>query len=190
MLPTTLDGVCFLRPRTLHNGVLVLKRASIGPLVAVLLLATASADAGWENTQASGATARAYAIRVVVPGQPDNGTPTVTAPDDKVAFSGSFDYNHVVTTGSANASVSAVSGTPASATATAEINNLSVFGGEITAANIVAQAHSEARAGAANGDISGSAVTDLVALGQPVASGASVSLADWGSLTTVAGGAS
>jgi hypothetical protein len=190
MLPTTLDGVWVPGPRRLHNGVLVLKRASIALLVAVLLLATASADAGWENTQASGATAQAYAIRVVVPGQPDNGTPTVTAPDDKVAFSGSFDYNHIVTTGSANASVSAVSGTPASATASAEVNNLSVFGGEITAANVVAQTHSEARAGAAKGDISGSTVTGLVVLGQTVENGATVPLSDWGSLTTVAGGAS
>jgi murein DD-endopeptidase MepM/ murein hydrolase activator NlpD len=53
----------------------------------------------------------------------------------------------------------------------------------------VAQAHAEARAGAAKGDISGSVVTDLVALGQPV-TGNSTPLADRGSLTTVAGGAS
>ena len=69
------------------------------------------------------------------------------------------------------------------------MNDLSLFGGEITASSVVAQAHAEARAGAAKGDISGSTVTDLVALGAPV-TGNAAQLADWGSLTTVAGGAS
>jgi murein DD-endopeptidase MepM/ murein hydrolase activator NlpD len=164
------------------------KRASVGFLAALLLLTAAAADAGWQQARASGATARAYAIRVVVPGQPGAETPTVTAPEDSVVFSGSFDYNKLVTSGSANASASAVAGPSANATASAEVNNLSVFGGEITATSVVAQAHAEARSGAAKGDISGSAVSDLVALGQPV-TGTSTQLADWGSLTTVAGGA-
>jgi murein DD-endopeptidase MepM/ murein hydrolase activator NlpD len=165
------------------------KRASVGLLAALLLLTAAAADAGWQQARASGATARAYAIRVVVPDQPGAETPTVTAPEDSVVFSGSFDYNKLVTSSSANASASAVAGPSANATASAEVNNLSVFGGEITATSVVAQAHAEASAGAAKGDISGSAVTDLVALGQPVTA-TSLQLADWGSLTTVAGGAS
>jgi murein DD-endopeptidase MepM/ murein hydrolase activator NlpD len=173
--------------KSLHNGTFV-KRASVGLLAALLLLTAAAADAGWQQARASGATARAYAIRVVVPGQPGAETPTVTAPEDSVVFSGSFDYNKLVTSGSANASASAVAGPSANATASAEVNNLSVFGGEITATSVVAQAHAEARSGAAKGDISGSAVSDLVALGQPV-TGTSTQLADWGSLTTVAGGA-
>jgi murein DD-endopeptidase MepM/ murein hydrolase activator NlpD len=173
----------------LHNGLLVLYRAAVALLAMLSLLAAASAGAEWEAAKAAGATARAYAIRVVVPDQPGAATPTVTAPDDSVVFSGGFDYNGIVTSGSANASASAVSGASASATASAEVSNLSVFGGEITAAGIVAQAQATARAGAASGDITGSAVNGLVALGQPVASGGSVALADWGSLTTVAGGA-
>jgi murein DD-endopeptidase MepM/ murein hydrolase activator NlpD len=165
------------------------KRASVAFVAALLLLTAAAADAGWQQARASGATARAYAIRVAVPDQPGAETPTVTAPEDSVVFSGSFDYNHVVTTDSANASASAVAGSSANATASAEVTNLSLFGGEIKASSVVAQAHAEARAGAAKGDIAGSAVTDLVALGQPV-TGNSAQLADWGSLTTVAGGAS
>jgi murein DD-endopeptidase MepM/ murein hydrolase activator NlpD len=167
----------------------LVKRASVAFVAALLLLTAAAADAGWQQARASGATARAYAIRVVVPDQPGAETPTVSAPEDSVAFSGSFDYNHTVTTDSANASASALAGSPANATASAEVNNLSVFGGEIKASSVIAQAHAEARAGAAKGDINGSAVTDLVALGQPV-TGNSVQLADWGSLTTVSGGAS
>ena len=80
------------RPLTLHNGCLVLKRALVALLAALSLLATASAGAEWQSTQAAGATARAYAIRVVVPDQPGAATPTVSAPDDAVVFSGSFNY--------------------------------------------------------------------------------------------------
>jgi murein DD-endopeptidase MepM/ murein hydrolase activator NlpD len=168
----------------------VLKRGSVGLLVALALLLAVSAGAGQGRWQAAGATARAYAIQVIVPGQAGGATPTAAAPDDQVVFTGGFDYNHLVTTGSANASASAVSGTAASASASAEVNDLNVFGGEITAGSVIAQVNARARAGAANGDIAGSGVTGLVALGQPVASGGSASLADWGSLTTVAGGAS
>src|SRR6266545_1953381 len=171
------------RPRTLHNGVLVLKRASVGFLASLVLLATTSAGAGWLHSQVSGATARAFAIRVVVPDQAGASTPTVSAPDDAVVFSGGFDYNGVVKTGSANASVSAVSQPSASASASAEVSDLNVFAGEITASNVVAQAHANARAGAANGDINGSAVTGLVALGQAVSSGTGSSVRGAGAPT-------
>jgi murein DD-endopeptidase MepM/ murein hydrolase activator NlpD len=168
----------------------VLKRTPLGLLVVLALLTSASAGATGSDAQASGATARAYGVEVIVPGQPQAGTPTVTAPPDAVLFTGSFDYNGLVTTGSANASVSAVPGTQASATASAELASLSVFNGEITASSIVAHVHATARAGAATGDITGSSVTGLVALGRPVASGATVTLADWGTLSTVQGGVS
>jgi murein DD-endopeptidase MepM/ murein hydrolase activator NlpD len=169
--------------------VLVLKRASVGVVASLVLVTANSAGAGWQQSDASGASAQAYAIRVVVPGDTGGATPTVSAPDDAVVFSGGFDYKGIVTSGSANASVSAVSQPTAIASASAEVSGLSVFGGEITAASVVAEAHATARAGAARGDINGSSVTGLVALGQSVSSGA-VPLGDWGSLTAVAGGAS
>jgi murein DD-endopeptidase MepM/ murein hydrolase activator NlpD len=173
----------------------VLKRATVVALAALTLLAAASADAGWQGARASGSTARAQAIRVVVPNGPGGATPSVSAPDDHVAFSGGFTYEDpashttLVTTGSANASASASTDVEASATASAEVNNLNVFNGEITATSIVAQAHATARAGAAKGDTAGSGVNGLIALGQPV-SGGTVALADWGSLTALAGGGS
>jgi murein DD-endopeptidase MepM/ murein hydrolase activator NlpD len=174
----------------LHNEEPVLKRTPLALLVALTLLTSASAGSADARTEASGATARAYGIRVLVPGQPEAGTPTLSAPNDAVLFTGSFNYNGLVTTGSANASVSAVSGAEANATASAEISNLSVFNGEITATSIVAHAHATARAGAATGDVNGSTVIGLTALGQPVASGSTAALADWGTLSTVQGGAS
>jgi murein DD-endopeptidase MepM/ murein hydrolase activator NlpD len=171
----------------------VLKRALVAPIAALLLLASASADAGWQRSHVSGATARAQAVRIVVPGQEGGATPAVSAPNDQVLFSGGFTYGQdpttqaaLVTTGSANASASASTDVEASATASAAVNNLNVFNGEITATSVVAQAHATARAGAAKGDSSGSAISGLVALGQPVSSG-TVQLADWGSLTALAG---
>jgi murein DD-endopeptidase MepM/ murein hydrolase activator NlpD len=173
--------------------VLLLKRAPVALLVALSILVTPAAGAQWQQSQAAGSSARAYAIRVVVPNQPGAATPTVSAPNDSVQFSGSFAYGDdpssdgpIVSTGSANASASAVSGSAASASASAEVSTLSVFGGEITAASITAEARAEAHAGAASGDANGTAVTGLTALGQPVASGAGATLGDWGSLTTVA----
>jgi murein DD-endopeptidase MepM/ murein hydrolase activator NlpD len=168
----------------------VLKRTPLALVAVLILLPSASAGAAGSDMQASGATSRAYGIRVLVPGQPEAGTPTISAPQDAVLFTASFNYNGLVTTGSANASVSAVSGTEATASASADVRDLSVFNGEITASSIVARAHATARAGAATGDIKGSVVKDLTALGQPVASGATVALADWGSLSTIGGGAS
>jgi hypothetical protein len=171
----------------------VLKRALVAPFAVLLLLAAASADAGWQGAQTSGATARAQAIRIVVPGQPGAATPAVSAPNDQVLFSGGFTYGEdpathtaLVTSGSANASASASTDVEASATASAAVNNLNVFNGEVTATSVVGEAHASARAGATKGDSSGSAVTGLVALGQPV-SGGTVALGDWGSLTALGG---
>jgi Peptidase family M23 len=171
----------------------VLKRTPLVIALALTLLSTASAgasDVHW--TTAGGATARAYGIRVVVPGQTGGATPTVSAPPDAVQFSGGFSYGDggAVTTGSANASVSATAGTNAAATASAEVSSLSLFNGEITASSIVAHASAAAHPGAATGDVNGSTVTGLVALGQGVASGGSASLADWGNLRTMEVGSS
>jgi murein DD-endopeptidase MepM/ murein hydrolase activator NlpD len=174
----------------------VAKRSSLVILVALTLLTAGSAGAGGSSSAATGgATASAYGIKVIVPGQSGGATPTVTAPPDAVQFSGGFSYGTgtagaLVSTGSANASVSATSGTNASATASAEVSSLSVFGGEITASSVVAHTGATARPGSAEGNDTGTAVTGLVALGQPVASGGSVALADWGSLHTIEAGTS
>jgi murein DD-endopeptidase MepM/ murein hydrolase activator NlpD len=179
----------------LHNEALVLQRAPFALALALTLLVTASAGASsWQAAADGGATAQAYGIRVVVPGQAGGATPTVSAPPDAVQFSGGFTYSQngttFVTTGSANASVSAVSGAEATATASAEVSNVSVFNGEITASDVEAHAHADAQGSAATGDVNGSTATNLVALGQSVASGSSATLADWGTLNTIESGTS
>jgi murein DD-endopeptidase MepM/ murein hydrolase activator NlpD len=175
----------------------VLRRTPFALLVVVCLLSAAAAGAAGRHAQAAGASARAQAISVIVPGQAGGATPAISAPGDQVQFSGGFAYGtdpmtgvSIVTAGSANASVSADSGAVSQANASAEVSGLSVFNGEITASSIVAQAHADARAGAGAGNVNGSTVSGLVALGQAVAPGATVSLADWGSVTAVTGGVS
>ena len=174
----------------------VAKRSPLVVLVALTLLTAASAGAGGNGgAAAGGATATAYGIKVIVPGQSGGATPTVSAPPDAVQFSGGFSYGTgtsgpLVATGSANASVSAVAGTNATATASAEVSSLSVFGGEITAGSVVAHAAATATPGTASGNVTGTTVAGLVALGQPVAAGSTVALADWGSLRTLETGTS
>ena len=172
------------------------KRASLVVVTALTLLTSASAGATGSRSAASGgATASAYGIKVIVPGQAGAATPTVSAPNDAVQFSGGFSYGPdpkapLVSTGSANASVSAVSGTNATATASAEVASLNVFNGEITAGSVVAHASATAKPGSATGNSTGSTVEGLVALGQVVLPGATVALADWGSLRTLEVGSS
>jgi murein DD-endopeptidase MepM/ murein hydrolase activator NlpD len=178
----------------LHNAGKVFKRAPAALFALLSLLAASSADAERQAAVPAGATAHAFAIRVTVPGQPTAATPTVSAPDDSVQFSGSFAYGTdpatgapIVSTGSANASASAQAGPFAQASASAQVSTLSLFGGEITATTVAAAAHAEHRAGAGKGNVDGTVATGLVALGQPVTGATTVALADWGSLTTAAG---
>lgn len=173
------------------------KRLPFGIVLALTLLSTASAGASqWRTSATGGATAHAYGIKVIVPGQAGGATPTLSAPPDAVQFSGGFTYGSgadgspLVTTGSANASVSAVAGTNATASAAAEVSSLSVFGGEITASSVDARASATATPGSATGNTTGSSVSGVVALGQPVAANATVALADWGSIRTIETGSS
>jgi murein DD-endopeptidase MepM/ murein hydrolase activator NlpD len=163
-----------------------LRRAPLAVVSILAIPAILSAGASGSHAADSGlATARAYGIRVIVPGQAGAATPTVAAPPAQVQFSGAFSYNGLVTAGSANSSVSAESGTHATATAAAEVTSLSIFNGEVTASSISAHAQASATGTSAIGDANGSAVDGLVALGQAIASGGSVALADWGTLSTI-----
>ena len=67
------------------------------------------------------------------------------------------------------------------AKAESDVTGLSLFGGEITADGVTARASAGTGFSGAGGNQLGSAVTNLVALGQPV-TGTSVALADWGTL--------
>jgi murein DD-endopeptidase MepM/ murein hydrolase activator NlpD len=165
----------------------------VGSLASAVLLAAGSAGAQ-DGAGASGASSRAFAIKVVVPGQAETVTGQVAAPPDGVAFGAGFAYpadGSVVTSGSITASASASSAeTTAAASASSEVASLSLFGGELTAAQVAGRATVDAANGAATGDLSGARVSGLTVAGQAVeaAAGARLQLGDWGYAIVLAQG--
>jgi murein DD-endopeptidase MepM/ murein hydrolase activator NlpD len=159
-----------------------------------LLLAAGSVGAGAQST-AAGGSARAYAIKIVVPGQPGTTAGSVAAPPDAVSFGAGFAYpsdGSIVTSGALTASVSTgVGETSAAAGASGEVQGLVVFGGEIAAASVVARASAQATAAGATGDLSGASVSGLTVLGQAIESpapGSRIALGDWGYALVLAQG--
>jgi murein DD-endopeptidase MepM/ murein hydrolase activator NlpD len=160
-------------------------------LVAAALCAASVAGASGPAPAVATTTASATALRITVPGAAPAGTATATSPPDSVAFGGPFTYGPdgtAVTAASVDASALTSRGSRETATASADVTSLSLFGGEITAAKVSARAAAKAGATSATGGNGDSAVSKLVVLGQPVsaAPGAQVALADWGTLTLLA----
>ena len=148
-------------------------------LVLVLGAAEGSAD------RSAGATARVWAVKVIVPGQPGATSRVLTAPNDAVAFDGAFAYpadGSIVAATSVTTSVTATSGVQASAGATSQVTSLSLFKGEIVAQSVTGETHSSAGASSASGDTGVTGLSGLVVLGQPITPTANqqIPLADWG----------
>jgi len=165
--------------RPVRISPLIRTLAAACALVLVLGAAESPAD------RPAGATARAWAIRVIVPGQPAAGTRVLSAPADAVAFDGAYAYpadGSVVDVSSVTTSVTATSGVQASAAASAQLTSLSLFKGEITASSVTGETHALASTASAGGDTGVTGVTNLVVLGQPVTPSANQQLAlgDWG----------
>jgi murein DD-endopeptidase MepM/ murein hydrolase activator NlpD len=177
-----------------HNWALVGKLVALVVGSLTILLAAASAAA--ETTApGSGASAGAFAIKVVVPGQAETVTAEVSAPPDAVAFGAGFAYpadGSVVTSGAVTASASAsASDAVAAASASSEVVSLSLFGGEIVVAQVAGRAAAETAEGTAKGDLSGARIQGLAVGGQPVevTPGARIPLGDWGYALLLAQGA-
>jgi murein DD-endopeptidase MepM/ murein hydrolase activator NlpD len=161
-------------------------RIPILPLFAaacLTVLAVGASDGSADRS--AGATARAWAIRVIVPGQDGASTRVAAAPPDAVAFDDAFSYptdGSVVTASSVTTSVSATSGEQARAGATAQVTTLTLFKGEITASSVTGETHAIASAASASGDMGVTAISGLVVLGTPVTPTANqqIQLADWG----------
>jgi murein DD-endopeptidase MepM/ murein hydrolase activator NlpD len=176
----------------INNARTVAKRLGLSVLLGgalLLLAASAGADRGKQSLSA-GATAHAYAIRVVVPGQTGAQSGTVSAPPYHVAFGQGFTYpsdGSIATSGQLTASAQSDVGSRATASATGEAHGVSLFGGEITADLVSGHALGSTRGKTAGGSLSSSAVAGLTVLGQPstVSTNGRIALADWGYLTTL-----
>jgi murein DD-endopeptidase MepM/ murein hydrolase activator NlpD len=135
--------------------------------------------------------AEAVIVRLSIPGQTTVSLGDITWPANSSAELQSFNYpddGSIVRVGLSRATVSAQSGVAATAQAHAETIALSLFGGEVVASQVTAQASAGASARSAGADVTGSTVEGLRALGQDVApaAGQSVPLADWGTLEVLA----
>jgi murein DD-endopeptidase MepM/ murein hydrolase activator NlpD len=150
------------------------------------VFAVAGSPGASSTAPTSGASARAFAVKVVVPGAPPAATGSVSAPGDEVTFGGAFAYpadGSVVSTGSLTGSATTTTGdASATANASAEVNAVTLFGGEILAARVVAKARATARSGEAAGELAGSQIEGLIVHGQPLQpqAGDRIDLGEWG----------
>jgi murein DD-endopeptidase MepM/ murein hydrolase activator NlpD len=155
------------------------------------LLAVATALAAAAPPPRSAETgASAFLVRITIPGQNTVSLGELAWPTNPSADVESFQYpadGSIVSLGRSRASVSAQPGQAATAQSFAEAIVLSLFGGEVTAAQVTASTSAGASARSAGFDTSASAVNGLLALGTPVATspGSTAMLADWGSLSVL-----
>jgi murein DD-endopeptidase MepM/ murein hydrolase activator NlpD len=158
-------------------------------LAGFVMLLMGTGGAGGASSAAT-ASAQAYAISVSVPGQAGGGAGSISAPPDHAAFGSSYAYpadGSLVTTGSLTSSASGDGGSSAAASATSQVQSLSVFKGEITASLVKGAAKGSTSGLNARGDFSGATVSSLTVLGAAVgvAPNARIALADWGYLVTL-----
>ena len=104
-------------------------------VLALLFVAGAASPAGG---RAGGAASSAFGVRIVLPGQAGVTVGEVSAPPRGAFTTSSFRYpadGSAVTSGSISASTSAAAGSAPSATAAADVSSLSLFDGDIVAAD-------------------------------------------------------
>jgi murein DD-endopeptidase MepM/ murein hydrolase activator NlpD len=156
-------------------------------LLALFLLAGALAAAGSSAgtpTAPAVVSAGAYGISVSLPGQPGAGAASVSVPgaaDTGVADGFAYPADGVAARTGALSSSGSAQG--AAAQAVTDVLAISLLNGEITADSAAGRAN----ASAAGADTTGSQVTNLVLLGQPVTAAANgrFPLADWGYAVTL-----
>ena len=134
--------------------------------------------------------ASAVLVRITAPGQRTVSLGELSWPSSTTADVQSFQYpddGSIVSLGRSRAAVFAAPGEAAAAQARAEAIVLSLFGGEVVAAQVTAAASAGASPRTTGADASASGVQGLRVFGQDVAAqpGASASLGDWGTLSVL-----
>lgn len=126
--------------------------------------------------------ASALGVRVVLPGLEGAVSAGVSAPPDASGESAQFAFGDAVVTGPATTSAWAVTDEQADAAASATVESVSLFGGEITAQTVSVRAGASASELLASGGFEGSFLSGLLVLGAPVEAtpNARVPLGDWG----------
>ncbi|MGH3005280.1 MAG: choice-of-anchor P family protein [Gaiellaceae bacterium] len=156
-------------------------RVLLTTVVALTVLAlgasTASAAAPADSSS------RALGVRVILPGGEGGSAASVSSPPDRSASAAGYTYGDAVSTGRIAASSRAGgSSARASAAASASVQAVSLFGGEITANGIFVRATSRATGSGAEGSLGASSLSNLTILGESVAAAPNsrFGLGDWG----------
>ena len=136
------------------------------------------------------ATGGAFALQVIVPGQPGASVAAIGGPASTTGAADAYAYpadGSVARIGPAATSITIRAGAEPSVRAAADVVAISLFNGEITADGITLRAAAGVGATGATAGGEGSSVRNVVALGQGMAAtpGASMALADWGSATVL-----
>jgi hypothetical protein len=167
------------------NLLSVRARIALGVMLALAALPVGG-SAGAAASPAA-ASASAFGVRVVVPGQNTSTAGAISSPPQAAASLVSWTHaSGAVSVGEIAAGTQAT-GTDArgSGRAVTSVSGVSLFGGELTADSVDLRATSHATSRVAGGSLVESSLTNLVVLGQPVAAGinARVPLGDWGYAT-------
>jgi murein DD-endopeptidase MepM/ murein hydrolase activator NlpD len=157
--------------------------------VVVALVASATLAAAAPPPRSATTDARAFLLRIIVPGQDTVSLGELDWPTSTSVDVQSFQYpgdGSVVSVGRSRGSVFVAPGSAAATQALAEATVVSLFNGEIVAGKVTASVSAGASTRSVGANSSASQVQGLRALGQDV-SGGSVPLADWGTLTVLSG---
>jgi murein DD-endopeptidase MepM/ murein hydrolase activator NlpD len=161
-----------------------------GVAVGAVLLATTALAAAAPPPRGAETGATAAIVRITVPGQPEVVLGELEWPATTAAEVQSFafpDDGAAVATGASRASVTAQTGSSAVAQASADTIALSLFGGDVVAAQVTASASAGASARSAGADVARSSVQGLRVLGADVpATPGTMPLGDWGVLHVLA----
>ena len=149
--------------------------------------AATSAKPGATRKNRPTASARALAVRILVPGANGATTPVAAAADSATesADRPSFSYpkdGSVIITGPTRATATARTAQAARAGSSASVKDVTIFDGEITADAVKAEAAAATGKHSATGSVGGTGVANLQALGVKRVSG-QVQLGNWGRLT-------
>ena len=164
-------------------------RLLVAGLTALALSADASPSAAPPPSNAeTGATA--VLVRISGPGIAPVSLGELEWPTSTVADVQSFRYpdsGSIVSIGRSDASVFAAPGSAATTQARANVIVLSLFEGEVVAAQVTASVSAGASARSAKADVSASTVQGLRVMGQDVSTnpGAIAALGDWGTVTVL-----
>ena len=158
--------------------------------VGVTLVVFATLAAAAPPPKGADTVATAVLVRMTVPGQDTVSLGELQWPTSTTSDVQSFQYpddGSIISLGRSRAAVFAQPGDAASAQSFAEVIVLSLFGGEVVAAQVTASASAGASARSVGADTSSSGVQGLRALGRdiPTDPGSTASLEDWGSISVL-----